>query len=442
MAIKSRRDVLRFVKDHNIPFIQIWFTDILGYLKGFSITPQELEGALVDGMGFDGSSIEGFARIHQSDMIAHPDPTTFELLPWNGSDAPTARMFCDVLKPDGQHFEGDPRYVLKRAIQKASDLGYKYYIGPELEFFILKNDKFPEPIDSAGYFDTRPADLGSSVRKEMVINLQRVGIQVEYSHHEVAPSQHEIDLRYDEALVMADKTMTYRAVVKEVARQKGYYASFMPKPLYGENGNGMHTHQSLFRGSKNEFFDGNDPFFLSKTARGYLAGLLHHAREYTAITNQWINSYKRLIPGYEAPVYIAWARRNRSAMIRVPMYKPGTENATRIELRSPDPACNPYLAYALMLSAGLKGIEENYQLPEPVERDIYTMTEKEREEQNIGTLPGNHFEAVQELEKSEFAKEVLGEHVFHNFIENKKLEWEEYCTHVSKYEIDKYYPLL
>lgn len=442
MAVKSRRDVIRFVKDYNIPFIQIWFTDILGYLKGFSITSDELEGALSDGMGFDGSSVEGFARIDESDMIAMPDPTTFQILPWQDNDSPVARMYCDVLTPDGSHFEGDPRYILKRAIQKAADLGYKYYIGPELEFFILKDNIHPEPIDSAGYFDTRPVDLGAPIRKDMVVHLQKVGIQVEYSHHEVAPSQHEIDLRYDEGLVMADKTMTYRAVVKEVARQHGVHASFMPKPIFGENGNGMHTHQSLFRGSKNEFFDANDPFYLSKTARSYLAGLLRHAREFTAVTNQWINSYKRLVPGYEAPVYIAWARRNRSAMIRVPMYKPGNEQATRIELRSPDPACNPYLSYALMLTAGLKGIEDNYELPDPVERDIYHMTEEERKEHGIGSLPGNQFEAVQELEKSSLARETLGEHIFENFIQNKKMEWEEYCIHVSKFEIDKYYPVL
>lgn len=442
MAITAQEDLLRYVKERNVKTIQIWFTDILGYLKGFSFTASELEGALADGMGIDGSSIKGFSLIHESDLVALPDPSTFQILPWSPSDAPVGRMFCDILNPDRSPFEGDPRFILKRVLRKIAGKGWRAYLGPELEFFICKNNLAPEPIDGVGYFDPRPADLGEQIRDAMVDHLQRAGIEVEYHHHEVAPGQHEIDMRYDEALAMADKTLTYKAVVKEVARLKGCHASFMPKPFFGINGSGMHVHQSLFSGNKNQFFDASDPFYLSQTARSYLAGLLRHVKEFTAVTNQWVNSYKRLVPGFEAPVYIAWARRNRSAMARIPLYKPGNENATRIELRSPDPSCNAYLAFALMLSAGLKGIKEQYTPPEPVEKDIYEMSAYERRRQNIETLPGSLNEALQELEKSELAKEVLGEHVFSNFIELKRRECEEYNTHVSKYEIDTFYPLL
>jgi glutamine synthetase len=442
MNVRTKKDVLKIVKDRDVSFIQIWFTDILGILKGFAITPSELEGALTEGMGFDGSSIEGFARIHESDMIAMPNPSTFEFLPWRPKERPVARMFCDILQPDGTHYEGDPRYVLKRTIQKAADLGYKLYLGPELEFFYFKDNETPQTIDKGGYFDTRPLDLAGDLRRDTIFTLEKMGIQVEYSHHEVAPSQHEIDLRYDEALKMADKTMTYRVAVKEVARKHGYYASFMPKPIFGENGSGMHTHQSLFRGDINAFHDPDDRYNLSGMAKSYIAGILNHAREITAITNQWINSYKRLVPGYEAPVYISWARRNRSAMIRVPMYKPGKEQATRIEYRAPDPACNPYLAFAVMLAAGLKGIKENYPLPDPIEEDIYEMDEAAREKAGIVSLPGSLFEAVQELEKSDLVRETLGDHIFKKFIANKKIEWDRYRIYISGYEIENYFPIL
>ncbi len=439
---KSKNDVLKIVKDRDVSFIQIWFTDILGILKSFAITPSELEGALTEGMGFDGSSIEGFARIEESDMIAMPDPTTFQFLPWRPQDRPVARMFCDILTPDGSHYAGDPRYVFKRALQKAADKGYKFYIGPELEFFYFENSDTPKFIDMGGYFDSRPLDLASDLRRDTIFMLQGMGIQVEYSHHEVAPSQHEIDLRFDEGLRMADNTMTYRVVVKEVARKNGVYATFMPKPIFGENGSGMHVHQSLFRGDMNAFHDPSDQYHLSDIAKSYIAGIMRHAREIVGVTNQWVNSYKRLVPGYEAPVYISWARRNRSAMIRVPMYKPGKEVATRIEFRSPDPACNPYLAFAVMLTAGLKGVDENYTLPEPIEEDIYEMDEAARDKAGIVSLPGSLFEAVQELEKSEVVRETLGDHIFHQFIANKKIEWNRFRTHVSKYEIENYLPRL
>ncbi|UCB48976.1 MAG: glutamine synthetase [Deltaproteobacteria bacterium] len=442
MSVRTKKEVMKIVKERNVSFIQIWFTDILGILKGFAITPSELEGALTEGMGFDGSSIEGFARIEESDMIAMPDPSTFEFLPWRPKERPVARMFCDILQPDGSHYEGDPRYVLKRVLQRAADKGYKLYLGPELEFFYFADNEKPEIIDKGGYFDTRPLDLASDLRRDTIFTLQEMGIQVEYSHHEVAPSQHEIDLRYDEGLKMADNTMTYRVAVKEIARKHGYYATFMPKPIFGENGSGMHTHQSLFRGDINAFYNRSDRYHLSDLAKSYIAGILNHAREITAITNQWVNSYKRLVPGYEAPVYISWARRNRSAMVRVPMYKPGKEQATRIEYRAPDPACNPYLAFAVMLAAGLKGIDESYSLPDPVEEDIYEMDEAARARAGIVSLPGSLFEAVQELEKSDLVKETLGDHIFNKFIANKKIEWDRYRIHISGYEIKSYFPIL
>ncbi|MBW2576292.1 MAG: glutamine synthetase [Deltaproteobacteria bacterium] len=410
-------------------------------LKSFAITPSELETGMAEGMGFDGSSIEGFARIEESDMVALPDPSTFRMLPWRPEERPVARMFCDIVNPDHTPYEGDPRYVLKRLLKTIDDKGYTFYVGPELEYFYFKSNEEPVGIDTGGYFDSLPLDLASNLRRDTIFFLQNMGIEVEYSHHEVAPSQHEIDLRFDEALSMSDKTMTYRMVVKEIARKHGYYATFMPKPIFGENGSGMHVHQSLFQGDKNLFFDVNDPYHLSKMAKGYIAGIMHHAREIIAVTNQWVNSYKRLVPGYEAPVYISWARRNRSAMIRVPMYKPGKEIATRIEFRAPDPACNPYLAFAVMLAAGLKGIEDEYEIPDPIEEDIYKMSQKEKNARGITTLPDNLYEAIIEVEKSELVKEALGEHIFNKFIENKKIEWDMYRTHVSKYEIEKYLPI-
>jgi len=442
MICKNEEDVLRIVKDKDVSFVQFWFTDVLGVLKSFAVTPSELEEGLTEGMGFDGSSIEGFARIEESDMIAKADPATFQFLPWRPTERPVARVFCDILQPDGTPYEADPRYVLKRVLKKATDQGYTFYVGPELEFFYFKNDEAPQVIDKAGYFDTRPLDMGGDLRRETIFALQDMGIQIEYSHHEVAPSQHEIDVRYDEALSMADKTQTLKIVVKEIARQQGFYATFMPKPIFGENGSGMHTHQSLFKGKKNEFFDGSDPYNLSAAGKSYIAGILRHAREMAAVTNQWVNSYKRLVPGYEAPVYVSWARRNRSAMVRVPMYKPGKEQATRMEFRSPDPGCNPYLAFAVMLAAGLKGIEKNYSLADPVEEDIYEMDEAARQRAGIDSLPGSLDEAIREVQKSELVRETIGDHIFNKFIENKRIEWDSYRIHVSQYEIDRYLPFM
>lgn len=441
MHIRSEEDLFRTIREKNINFIEVWFTDVLGVLKTITLTPSELEAGL-EGVGFDGSSIEGFARIEESDMIAKPDIRTFALVPWQTEQAPVARMFCDILNSDTTPYAGDPRFALKKILQKIAGQGLTYYVGPELEYFYFKSDRDTETLDSGGYFDARPRDMGSDLRRDSILALQEMGIQVEYSHHEVAASQHEIDLRYDDALLMADKTMTYRVVVKEIARQRGCYATFMPKPVFGINGSGMHVHQSLFQGEKNLFYDPNDPYHLSQTARQFVAGLLTHAREVTAVTNQWVNSYKRLLPGYEAPVYISWARRNRSTLVRVPMYKPGKETATRVEFRAPDPACNPYLAFTVMLAAGLKGIEEGYELCDPVEEDIFTMTPTEVTGRQIATLPGNLYEAISEVENSELVRQALGEHIFNKFIENKKIEWDQYRTHVSRYEIEKYLPIM
>jgi glutamine synthetase len=442
MHCLTGEDVFRIVKDRQVSFVQLWFTDVLGMLKSFAIRPSELEEAMTEGMGFDGSSIEGFARIEESDMIAKPDPTTFQLLPWRPQDQPVGRMFCDILEPDGSPYPGDPRYALKRMLAAARNKGFTFYVGPELEYFYFANHRATDILDKAGYFDTTPLDGGNVYRRETILALEDMGIRVEYSHHEVAHSQHEIDLRYDEGLKMADKVMTYKLAVKEIARMNGVYATFMPKPMQGINGSGMHTHQSLFLGDKNAFSDLSDSYHLSAQAKGYIAGLLKHAREITAVCNQWVNSYKRLVPGYEAPVYISWARRNRSTMIRVPMYKPGKEVATRVEYRAPDPACNPYLAFAVMLAAGLKGMEANYPLPDPVEEDIYHMSKGERERQGIKDLPGSLYEAIEEMEKSELVRQTLGDHIFNKFIENRMIEWENYRLHVSQYEVDRYLPIL
>jgi glutamine synthetase len=440
---KDKQYVLEMVKKHDVKFIRLWFTDILGFLKSFAITVEELETALDEGMGFDGSSIEGFARIDESDMMAIPDPSTFQLLPWRPREhSAVARMFCNIVEPEGTPYKGDPRRALKDILKRASDKGYTYYVGPELEYFYFKDDKGTEVLDKGGYFDLMPSDAATDLRRETVLIMNQMGIDVEYSHHEVAPSQHEIDMKYTDALTMADNVMTYRLIVKEVALKNGVYATFMPKPIFGENGSGMHTHQSLFKGESNAFFDPNDKYHLSKIGKCYIAGLLKHAPEITLITNQWINSYKRLVPGYEAPVYISWARRNRSDLVRVPMYKPGHEKATRAEYRSPDPACNPYLAFAVMLAAGLEGIEKEYELAEPIERNVYEMSEGERKELGIETLPSSLSEAIELTENSELVKKALGDHIFEKFIENKKLEWDKYRIQISQYELDKYLPIL
>ncbi len=438
----TKEDVLRFATDNGVKFVKLWFTDILGFAKSFAITVDELEGAFSEGMGFDGSSIQGFARIDESDMVAFPDPSTFVLLPWRPAEGAVARMFCDVREPDGSPYKGDPRYVLKRNLKIAQDMGYTSYMGPELEYFYFKSDQAPEILDRGGYFDLTGEDVSVDLRRETILILESMGVKVEYSHHEVAPSQHEIDLRYAEALTMADNTVTYRVVVKEVAKKNGVYATFMPKPIFGENGSGMHVHQSLSKGSSNAFFNGNDPYYLSDVAKWYIAGLLRHAGEITLVTSQWVNSYKRLVPGYEAPVYIAWARRNRSTLVRVPNYKPGKEKATRIEYRSPDPACNPYLAFAVMLRAGLEGIKNKYELPGPIEEDVYEMTASRRQELNIQSLPGSLHEAIEAAEASPLVRDTLGDHVFNKLIENKKIEWDRFRVHVSNFEIEKYLPVL
>ncbi|MGZ7208222.1 MAG: glutamine synthetase family protein [Halobacteriota archaeon] len=439
---KDKEYVLHQVEEQGIKFIRLWFTDILGSLKNFAITSEELEGALNEGMGFDGSSIEGYQTIEESDMIAKPDPSTFAVLPWRPKEKGVARVICDILEPSGRPYEGDPRYVLKRNLERAEKKGFTFNIGPELEYFYFANNRCSDIIDTGGYFDLTPLDQATDLRRDTIFALQDMGIRVEYSHHEVAPSQHEIDLRYKDALTMSDNVMTYRLVVKEIALRAGFYATFMPKPIIGENGSGMHTHQSLFKGTKNAFFDPNDAYHLSDVAEGFIAGQLAHAKELCVVTNQWVNSYKRLVPGYEAPVYISWARRNRSALIRVPMYKPGNEIATRAELRSPDPACNPYLAFAVMLACGLEGIEKNYELPDPVEKNIFKMTQQELDDHGIGSLPENLGLAVAETENSEIIRRTLGDHVFDRFIELKKREWDDYRLQVTQYELDRYLPVL
>ncbi|MCL2679028.1 MAG: type I glutamate--ammonia ligase [Dehalococcoidia bacterium] len=447
-SAEAKAHVLKQCKENDVRFIRIWFTDVLGILKSFAININELERALEEGAGFDGSSIEGYTRIEESDMIALPDPETFRIIPWGPKDNAAARMFCDVLLPDGRPFEGDPRYVLKKVLKRVADMGYTFYVGPELEFFyfrksadsVIQHDT--EFLDAGGYFDLTPLDEASDLRRETVLTLEQMGVGVECSHHEGAPSQHEIAIRYADALTMADNVMTYRLVVKEIAHRNGVYATFMPKPVFGVNGSGMHVHQSLFKGNSNVFFDNDGPCYLSKLAHSYVAGLLSHAHEITVVTNQWVNSYKRLVPGYEAPVYISWAQRNRSDLIRIPQYKPGREAATRIEFRSPDPACNPYLAFAVMLTAGLDGIEKGMVPPELVEENVYEMSEEELRRRGIGLLPADLQQAVEAAEKSEIVKKALGEHTFRAFIGNKKREWAQYRMHVTDYERTRYLPIL
>jgi len=443
MTTSDKEYVLKMTRENDVRFIRLWFTDILGFLKSFAITIGELEEALEDGMGFDGSSIEGYARIDESDMIAMPDPNTFAILPWRPREHnAVGRMFCDVLRPGGEPYDRDPRFILKKNLARASELGYTYYVGPELEYFYFRDSESTEVLDRGGYFDLTPLDVASDLRRDTVLALEELGIGVEYSHHEVGPSQHEIDMRYTDALTMADNAMTFRLVVKEVALHNGVYATFMPKPLMGENGSGMHTHMSLFQGDRNAFFDPDDKNQLSTTARKFIAGLLRHAPEITLVCNQWVNSYKRLVPGYEAPVYLTWAVRNRSDLIRVPEYKPGKEKATRIEFRSPDPACNPYLAFAAMLAAGLEGIEKDYDLADSVERNVYEMSMEEREKLGIEQLPEDLWEAIGLAERSELLRRTLGDAVFESLIENKKIEWERYRAQVTGWELGNYLAVL
>ncbi len=430
--------VLRTVEERGVRFVQLWFTDVLGTLKGFAITPAELESALEEGMTFDGSAIEGYSRVQESDMLAVPDPNTFEIVPWRGDEAPVARMFCDIRHLSEEPFEGDPRHVLKRNLDRAREKGFTFYTSPDMEFFIFESEHDATPIDHEGFFDLTQHTVVSELRRQSIVTLEAMGIPVEYSFHELGPSQHEIDLRYTDALSMADNVMTFRTVVKQVAADLGVYATFMPKPIEGAFGSGMHTHLSLFEGDTNAFHDAGDEAGLSKVGKCFVAGLLRHAREITAITNQTVNSYKRLIEGYEAPVYVSWARNNESALVRIPVPKKGKESSTRIEFRSPDPACNPYLAFSVMLAAGLKGVEEGYDLPPEATDNIYEMTPEERAAEGIGSLPQNLAEAISVMEDSELVAEALGEHVFDYFIRNKRREWRDYKSHVSTWELDRY----
>ncbi len=407
-------------------------------LKGFAITPAELEGALEEGMTFDGSAIEGYSRVQESDMLAVPDANTFDIVPWRGDDAPVARMFCDVQHLSGEPFEGDPRYVLKRNLDRAREKGFTFYAGPEIEFFYFESETNPVPLDHAGFFDLTQSDMASELRKRTILTLEQMGIPVEYSFHENGPSQHEIDLRYTDALTMADNVMTFRTVVRQVAQDLGVHATFMPKPISGAFGSGMHTHMSLFEGDVNAFHDPGDPYGLSKVAKCFIAGLLRHAAEITAVTNQTVNSYKRLIEGYEAPTYICWARNNESALVRVPIPKRGKESSTRIEFRSPDPACNPYLAFSVMLAAGLQGIDEGYDLPPEATNNIFEMTAEERAVEHIGALPQSLSESLDVMEQSELVAKTLGEHVFEFFIRNKRAEWDSYKEQVTAWELDRY----
>jgi len=436
--------LLRKSVEENVKFINLWFVDILGQLKSVTIRDREFEKALEEGIGFDGSSVEGFARIYESDLILKPEPKTYRILPWcSQPEEKVAALFCDIITPDGKGYAGDPRLVLKKVMEKARRKGFAFNVGPELEYFYFRGDgKNTEMIDRGGYFDLAPLDLAAHLRQETSHIAEDMGIEVDYSHHEVAPSQHELDLRYGNALDLADDIMTVKIITREVARQHNLFASFMPKPIFGENGSGMHVHMSLFRDKVNAFFDNRDEVFLSATARQYAAGVLAHSRAITSVCNQWVNSYKRLVPGYEAPVYIAWATHNRSSLVRIPAFKHGKPTAARIEFRSPDPACNPYLAFAVILAAGLDGMERKTSLPKPVEENIFGMDAPERRRKSIAELPGSLIEAIMETEKSQLVRETLGEHIFEKFIENKKIEWDRYRTRVTDYEIQAYLPIL
>lgn len=436
--------VLRAMEERDVRNVRLWFTDVLGFLKTVAIAPAELEGALTEGVGFDGSAIEGFTRVYESDMVAHPDPSTFQLLPWREGSQTTARMFCDIRLPDGSPSFADPRFVLKRALGKASDMGFTFYTHPEIEFFLLQAPTAanPVPLDQGGYFDHTFQSAGSDFRRKAIDTLERMGISVEFSHHEGAPGQHEIDLRYADALTTADNLMTFRMVVKEVATADGIYATFMPKPFTEHAGSGMHTHMSLFEGDKNAFYDASDEYHLSRTGRQFIAGLLAHAREITAVTNQWVNSYKRLAGGAEAPAYVCWGRNNRSALIRVPMANPSKDASARVELRSLDSACNPYLAFALSLAAGLDGIERGLELPDGAEDDVWSLSERERKALGIEPLPRNLDEACRIMESSELVAETLGEHVFDFFLRNKRAEFEDYRRQVTALELSRLLPVL
>ena len=443
---KQEEFVLRALEERDVRFVRLWFTDVLGYLKSVAIAPAELEGAFTEGIGFDGSAIEGFARVYEADMLAKPDPSTFQILPWRGEGPSTARMFCDIVMPDGSPSYADPRYVLKRTLSKAAEAGFTFYTHPEIEFYLFKDTPQPgvepTPVDQSGYFDHTAQGGGSNFRREAITMLENMGISVEFSHHEGGPGQQEIDLRYADALSTADNIMTFRVVVREVALSQGIWATFMPKPFTQHPGSAMHTHVSLFEGDRNAFFEAGSEYQLSKTGRSFIAGVLRHAAEITAVTNQWVNSYKRLMGGGEAPQYICWGHNNRSAMIRVPMYKPNKGQSTRIELRTIDSAANPYLAFAVLLGAGMKGIEEGYELPAEAEDDVWSLNERERKALGIDPLPKSLHDAIRIMENSELLAETLGEHVFDFFLRNKRAEWDDYRGQVSAFERDRMLPLL
>jgi glutamine synthetase len=443
---KQEEFVLRALEERDVRFVRLWFTDVLGYLKSVSVAPAELENAFLEGIGFDGSAIEGFARVTEADMLAHPDPSTFQLLPWRGEGPSTARMFCDIFMPDGSPSYADPRFVLKRTLQHAAEKGFTFYTHPEIEFYLFQGrpgaGEEPVPVDRSGYFDHTAQSRGSDFRREAISMLESMGISVEFSHHEGGPGQQEIDLRYADALSTADNIMTFRTVVREVALGQGIWASFMPKPFTTHPGSGMHTHVSLFEGDENAFFEAGAEYQLSKTGRHFIAGILRHAPEITCVTNQWVNSYKRLIGGGEAPSYISWGHNNRSALVRVPMYKPNKGQSTRIELRSIDAACNPYLAYAVVLAAGMKGLEEEYELPREAEDDVWSLNDRERKALGLEQLPKNLYDAIKIAEDSELLAETLGEHVYEFFLRNKRAEWEEYRGQVSAFERDRMLPVI
>lgn len=435
--------VLRSMEERDVRFIRLWFTDVLGALKSVAITPAEVEGALSEGVGFDGSAIEGFARAYESDMVAHPDPSTFQILPWRtGPGWSTARMLCDIKLPDGSPSFADPRFVLKRALDKAGAAGFTFYIHPEIEFFLLSRLDPPTPLDQGGYFDHTTLGNGTDFRRDAITMLEQMGISVEFSHHEAAPGQHEIDLRYADALTMADNVMTFRVIIREVAISQGIHATFMPKPFGGRPGSGMHTHMSLFEGDSNAFYDASDEYNLSQTARHFVAGLLRHAPEITAVTNQWVNSYKRLADGHEAPSYACWGRANRSALIRVPQFTPGKGSSARVEYRAVDSGVNPYLAYAVLLNAGLKGIEGEYELPTETEDEVFRLSDRERRALGIARLPSNLEQALHLMEGSELVAETLGEHVYEYFLRNKRDEFEDYRRQVTPWELERHINVL
>ena len=444
---RQQEFVLRTIEERDVRFVRMWFTDVVGSLKSVALAPAEVEGAFEEGLGFDGSSIEGLSRIYESDMLAQPDPSTFQILPWRGENEPTSRMFCDILTPDGEPSPADPRQVLKRQLAAAAEMGFTCYTHPEVEFYLLTSDKLdanaePTPVDHGGYFDHVTGGVGQDFRRRAVTMLEAVGISVEFSHHETGPGQNEIDLRYADALQTADNIMTFRTVIKEVALQQGIYATFMPKPFSRHPGSGMHTHFSLFEGDTNAFFEAGQEYQLSQTARQFIAGVLHHAPEFTAVTNQFVNSYKRLWGGGEAPSHLSWGHNNRSALVRVPLYKPNKGQSARVEYRGIDSAANPYLAYAVILGAGLKGIQEGYELPPATDDDVWGLSAAERRAMGHAPLPGSLHDAIRSMEDSELVAGILGEQVFDSFLRNKQDEWNEYRQYVSPFETSRYLGIL